>query len=354
MNTNETQIPESVPQQENPVPAARRAYSTAFSLPALLFFVTIIVVFLLLQLIDTSKSLALEYIISFIPMYAVAFPCCVLAARRVPKMPPEKHSLSPVRIFLYFLCIQFMSLFGNFIGIVVNAFLSLLLGVQTSATFLQNGVYGEQSLLFCLIAVLCAPVFEELVFRKLIIDRIRQYGNGTAILISGLLFGLFHGNFTQFFYATMIGLLLAYIYTRTGKIHYTIILHMMLNFWGTFMPLIVTRNIDKQAFLQGIQESMDALQKYLTTGQPIDEASIQLYSLLGDVKPLIIYAVLNYALAFAGLIILIVRKKHFKLDAPVTPLPKGRHLSAVFINFGTLFAAAVCIFQFVNQIYGII
>ena len=326
MDTNETHIPEQLPQTEN----------------------------LLISLTDTSKSLALNYIVSFLPMYAVGFPCCVLAAKLAPKMPPEKHSLSPVTMFLYFLCIQFMSLFGNFLGIVVNAFLSILLGVETSATFLQTGVFGEQSLLFSFIAVICAPIFEELVFRKLLIDRIRQYGNGTSILISGLIFGLFHGNFTQFFYSAMIGLLLAYIYTRTGKIHYTIILHMLVNFFGTVVPLIVTRNIDKQAFLQGVQEAMDGLQKYLTTGQSLDEISMKLTDLIGDVTPLIIFAAFNYLFAFAGLITLIVRRKYFKLDPPVTPLPKRTHLSVVFFNFGILLAAGLCIFQFINQIYGIL
>ncbi len=354
MNTNETQLPEQLPPAENPAPAARRAYSSAFFLPALLFIVDFIVIFILQKLIDTSQSVALQYIVGFMPMYLIAFPCCVLAARLVPKMPPDKHSLSPVRIMLYFFICQFLAIAGNFIGIIVNAVLSVILGVNTSATFLQEGILGEQPLLFCFIAVCCAPVVEELLFRKLLIDRIHRYGNRTAIIISGLLFGLFHGNFTQFFYATLIGFLFAYVYTSTGKIQYTILLHMLLNFFGTAVPMLVNKRIDNNALMESLQAAMDTLQQSLLSGQAMDEANQQLNGLLGEMKPLLIMAAVNYGLAFAGLITLIVRRKHFKIEPPVTPLPKRTHLSVIFINLGILFAAAVCIFQFINQIYGIV
>ncbi len=354
MHTDETPIPEQSRPTENPVPAARRAYSSAFFLPALLFIVDLIVIVLLRFLIDTSKSLALAYIVNFFPMYLVAFPCCVLAARLVPKMPPEQKKLKPWQLLSVIPVCQFLAILGNIIGIIVNAILSVILGVNTSATFLQEGVFGEESILFICIAVLCAPIVEELLFRKLMIDRIRQYGNGTAIIISGLLFGLFHGNFTQFFYAAMLGFLFAYIYTRTGKIHYTIILHMAMNFWGTAIPMLVTKKIDTNAFFEAVQDAMDALQKYITSGQPMDEVNQQLSALLGDIKPLLIYSACNYLLAFLGFIFLLIHRKRFRIDPPVTPLPTRTHLNVIFLNLGVLFALCICVFQFINQIYGIL
>ncbi len=78
------------------------------------------------------------------------------------------------------------------------------------------------------IMVVMAPVCEEVLFRKLIIDRIRRYGDKAAILVSAIIFGLCHGNFYQFFYAFGIGLVFGYIYTRTGRIRYTIGFHMIL------------------------------------------------------------------------------------------------------------------------------
>ena len=66
------------------------------------------------------------------------------------------------------------------------------------------------------IMVLCAPVAEELIFRKLLIDRLTQYGEGVAVLFSGLMFGLFHGNLNQFVYAFVLGLCFGFIYVKTG------------------------------------------------------------------------------------------------------------------------------------------
>ena len=74
-----------------------------------------------------------------------------------------------------------------------------------------------------------APVFEELIFRKVLIDRTVKYGEYVSIVLSGIMFGLLHGNFSQFFFAALIGMLFAYIYIRTGRIRYTIFLHMAIN-----------------------------------------------------------------------------------------------------------------------------
>ena len=83
---------------------------------------------------------------------------------------------------------------------------------------------------------------EELIFRKFLIDRTYRYGEWTAILTSGLMFGLSHGNLAQFFFTTLIGGLLAYIYIRTGKIWYTIALHMTLNLATSVVTMFTMQN----------------------------------------------------------------------------------------------------------------
>ena len=69
-----------------------------------------------------------------------------------------------------------------------------------------------------IIAVLIAPTAEELLFRKLLTERIVKYGELAAVLASGLFFGLFHGNLNQFSYAFLLGLFLGFIYVKTGKL----------------------------------------------------------------------------------------------------------------------------------------
>jgi hypothetical protein len=83
---------------------------------------------------------------------------------------------------------------------------------------------------------------EELIFRKILLDKLRRFGDLPAILITGLAFGIFHFNLLQFFYATVIGIMFAYITIRTNRIIYAIILHMMMNFIGAGVVPLISAN----------------------------------------------------------------------------------------------------------------
>lgn len=114
------------------------------------------------------------------------------------------------------------------------------------------GVYGMDmaiknrilNFLFCLYAVLGAPVLEELAFRKFLLDRIHPFGETVAALTSALLFGLFHGNAAQFPLAFGVGFISATVYMKTGRIAYSILLHMMINLTGTLLELFGLIGID--------------------------------------------------------------------------------------------------------------
>ena len=162
-------------------------------------------------------------------------PVMLLVTRRMPTLKPERHGMS-AGLFLALVCISYACMIvGNLIGIGVNSLLSPnsveLIGQLATAA-------GPTVEMVLAIAVL-APVFEELVFRKVLVDRVLPYGEWPAILFSGLCFGLFHGNLSQFFYAALLGMVLAYVYIRTGNILYTIGIHACINFLGGVLPVLV-------------------------------------------------------------------------------------------------------------------
>ena len=68
--------------------------------------------------------------------------------------------------------------------------------------------------------------------RELILRRLAPWGEPVAIFGSAFLFGLFHGNFGQFFYAFAVGAVFAYVALRTGGIRYTVALHFLVNLLG--------------------------------------------------------------------------------------------------------------------------
>ena len=52
------------------------------------------------------------------------------------------------------------------------------------------------------------------------------------IVFSALMFGLFHMNLYQFFYAFLLGLVFGYVYLRTRRLRYTVFMHMSINAIG--------------------------------------------------------------------------------------------------------------------------
>jgi membrane protease YdiL (CAAX protease family) len=80
---------------------------------------------------------------------------------------------------------------------------------------------------------LIPAVFEELLFRGAIMQSLRRFGDGFALVASAILFGLMHGNFTQGVTATMMGLLFGYFVLRTGSILPAMIIHFVNNALST-------------------------------------------------------------------------------------------------------------------------
>ena len=129
-----------------------------------------------------------------------------------------------------FLCFL-LTYLTHFIGQFVTDWIYNFFGIEVQNDLAEMTYITPFGINFLFVGIL-APVFEELFYRKAIIDRLRRYGDLPAILISGLIFGLAHGNFNQVFYATAIGMLFGFIYLRTGNVFYTISLHMAFNMIG--------------------------------------------------------------------------------------------------------------------------
>ncbi len=75
-----------------------------------------------------------------------------------------------------------------------------------------------------------SPLAEELVFRGIVYNELkRSYRLPLAMLISALLFGLYHMNPVQGVYGFIMGLLLAYLYEYFGSFLWPVLVHMLAN-----------------------------------------------------------------------------------------------------------------------------
>ena len=148
--------------------------------------------------------------------------------RKIPAENPAHKKLGIGR-FLACIAITYTLLgIGIVLGTPLHNFICRLTSIDSTpavGTLIQDSGLPLRILTVCILA----PIFEELIFRKLLIDRLNKHGEFVCVLLSGLMFGLYHGNFSQFFYTALMGMFWALVYLRTGKLRYSIGLHMILN-----------------------------------------------------------------------------------------------------------------------------
>jgi len=102
------------------------------------------------------------------------------------------------------------------------------------------------------VVCISAPVAEEFVFRKFLIDRLAIYSKTLAIFASGIIFGIFHNNIHQFFGTMILGWSFAYSYVETGNILISISYHIIENTYSTIAQMLTFNNSKKNKILEKI------------------------------------------------------------------------------------------------------
>ena len=258
-----------------------------------------------------------------IPMYVIGYPVTFLIMRAGGKNQAiEKHRMKPGHFILAFLMSYALLMLGNIIGLFVTFGIGIIKGEPVSNS-LADVVSNGNIWISAIYIVLLAPAFEEYLFRKLICDRVVKYGQGTAILLSGLMFGLFHGNFNQFFYAFFIGCFFAFIYVKTGNIKYTIGLHMIVNFIGSVVGGLLLQNID----LSGDLMQMNPMHMII-------------YAL---------YMLVIFGIVIAGGVLLLANLSKFRVNSGEISLGKGERAKTVLVNAGMLLYCIAFIIMMIIQ-----
>lgn len=125
----------------------------------------------------------------------------------------------------------------NFAELIQKSIPALQASYETFNT--EMGAFENGDYIWMLLEVsIIGPMVEELLFRGLVFHFVeRDTGKeGAAILISALLFGIWHGIFVQGVYTFLIGLVLGYLYAKTRNIIWPYLVHFVNNFSGTLPP----------------------------------------------------------------------------------------------------------------------
>lgn len=128
----------------------------------------------------------------------------------------------------------------QWLGEIIISKLGITSDLLTNSTIYEKTPLGIL-LLVIQMAVLPA-IFEELFFRKAMLNSCRKYGDKFAIVISALAFSLIHLNLSQSIVAFFIGLVFAYITIKNENIKTNIALHFVNNLIAT-LTYIFSENV---------------------------------------------------------------------------------------------------------------
>ena len=146
---------------------------------------------------------------------------------------PDKEFLIPIILISLGLC-AFANMAGTFILNLLAQF-----GIYVSNPMIEepDGIFGK----FLVFAGACiiAPLAEEFAMRGVVMGTLRKFGDGFAICISALLFGLMHGNLAQMPFAFIVGLALGFAVIKTGSLWTGVLIHFINNFLATVLSWLI-------------------------------------------------------------------------------------------------------------------
>ena len=319
-----------------------------FSKVGLRYFIGVLIIFasqIIISGICTAiwpqilEDYNLYFLSMMMPMYIIAMPIMIYLIQRVPaESIVEKKKMKFSHGLAAFLMCYAGTIVTNLVGLGITSVVGVLKQGQVN-NVMANIATSINPVVAILITVICAPIAEELLFRKLLIDRTAKYGEGTAIVLSGFMFGLFHGNLNQFVYAFFLGVFFGFIYVKTRNVLHAIFLHMAVNFVGTVAaPLVLD--------ISGYNEIAEATMNGAT------EAEIMAISMENAVGMLLLglFGIVIFGMIIAGLILFIVNRKKFTLSQGEVVIPKGKRFSTVILNLGMILYCVFWIVQIIIQL----
>ena len=196
----------------------------------------------------------LPILANFLPLYLLALPAFLLILRGQQPMPyaGERRRVSGgVIAQSVFVCYLVMILINLTVGVGLYSLIGMLKGSEPVNPLTAMVMDGNPFAVLPFV-VLGAPLFEEYVFRGVLLKHLGAFGAKPYMLFSALAFALFHANLAQIPYAFAMGLVLAGMTYYSGTIKYAVITHIIINFMGSGVPVLLLRLGERGETITGV------------------------------------------------------------------------------------------------------
>lgn len=119
---------------------------------------------------------------------------------------------------------------GSFATGMLSTFVDAVFGIEFSQPDDGSDYSTVSGVAMSLLQTAFVPAFiEEFTIRGVVMQSLRRYGDGFAIIMSAAVFALMHGNMVQIPFAFIAGVALGYIVIKTGTMWTGIIIHFLNN-----------------------------------------------------------------------------------------------------------------------------
>ena len=208
------------------------AYAFVFSFLISQLFV-IIVSSLIAFIFHASKldnyqefsSSCLGYSILSFTMFLSMFIVFLFFQKRTNNSIISKPKASKILIYSLIAIISFFALFP-----IVNCFDSLLTHLGVKINTLSYPLNTTNYFISLFTSALIPAVVEELLFRGIIFKGLKQHGKSFSIVLTTIIFAVYHMSISQTIYPLLFGLLLTLVTYKENNVLYCILMHFINNF----------------------------------------------------------------------------------------------------------------------------
>ena len=164
---------------------------------------------------------------------------------------------------------------ASVVVLIITSIVAMAAGVDPNeASSAMSSVFKMEgplwlNILIYLYICLIGPIMEELIFRGVILEGLRKYGNTFAVIMSALLFGLMHQRFAQCLPAVVIGVVFAVYVVRTGSLLPGIFVHIVNNTLSA-IAMVMMNGFDSDAMMKMAEKNdIDGMMKMMQSFMPL-------------------------------------------------------------------------------------
>ncbi|MBQ5316862.1 MAG: CPBP family intramembrane metalloprotease [Oscillospiraceae bacterium] len=198
-----------------------------------------------------------------------------------------------------------MATAGSFICVIISGIVGIIIG-KNGTEGLEESLAGMMpsddplwiNILVYLYVCIIGPIMEELIFRGVLLEALRKYGNGFGIIMSAVMFGLMHQRFVQCIPAILLGIIFAGMAVKSGSLIPSIFAHIVNNTMSAVL-MVMIQGMDMKKLME------------FEKADPFNVDMDAMTALMKDMVPLIVVMLIILAVRLGALLVTVIISGRF-------------------------------------------